>query len=211
MHSLMVASTRWVPSCIIWFWVTALGWTWVSPEIRSPCSTVGSTFVGGGGGLTSIRQVDEQPSPSTVLPSSHCSPASTALLPHTGSAGGAGGPQFSRHVPVSPSDPDPDPEPEPVPISGSAGLSSIGGCGWCSALVTGLRAFGTKSGSFAAIGPPDGAGGGGGRQPSSRACSGPWSSRSMRQTPETNTPIRIARWATIDPATSHRRDTRDAT
>src|SRR5206468_2974237 len=33
-------------------------------------------------------QVDEQPSPDTVLPSSHCSPASTTPLPHSGGGGG---------------------------------------------------------------------------------------------------------------------------
>src|SRR4051812_49185543 len=39
---------------------------------------------GGGGGVTSVVQVDEQPSPFAVLPSSHCSPLSTTPLPHTG-------------------------------------------------------------------------------------------------------------------------------
>src|SRR5262245_24482193 len=36
------------------------------------------------GGTTSVLQSCEQPSPSFVLPSSHCSPDSTTPLPHTG-------------------------------------------------------------------------------------------------------------------------------
>src|SRR5437868_5311191 len=162
MHSLTVPSTRRTPSNDIWFWVSWLGWTWVSPDTRSPCSTVGSTVAGGGGGRTSIRQVAEQPSPLTVLPSSHCSPTSTERLPHTGSAA-APGPQFSVQVPLSVTSPEPDPEPapEPWPISGT-GLSTTGS-GCRGALTISLCSFGLKSaGNVAATGPPRGAGSGGG-------------------------------------------------
>src|SRR4051812_39688410 len=119
MHSLTTASTCPAPSWIIWFWVTGSGGTWVWPEIRKPASTLGAT-VAGGAGRTSIRQVPGQPSPAAVLPSSHCSPASTEPLPHTGAAGGPGS-QFSVQVPVELGSPEPEPLPVPSPAVGSTG------------------------------------------------------------------------------------------
>src|ERR1041384_6874230 len=127
MHSFTVPSTRLVPSWTISVWVAELGWTWVSPDTRRPCITLGASS-GVGLGLTSIRQLDEQPSPLTVFPSSHCSPSSTEPLPHTGSVWPVPT-QFSVQVPMSVSSPGPLPLPttSPSPVSGVGGLVDVEG------------------------------------------------------------------------------------
>src|ERR1041384_5387901 len=91
MHSLATALTRVTPSRTIWFRVSARGSSWVLPEIRLRSLELTIS--------DSVRHCGEQSSPEAVLPSSHCSPASTLPLPHTavglrsthGGAGAASG------------------------------------------------------------------------------------------------------------------------
>src|SRR5204863_6792229 len=53
------------------------------------------------GGAASVWQVDEQPSPLVVLPSSHCSPAwFTTPSPQIGGGGGGGGCTLPSAVPI---------------------------------------------------------------------------------------------------------------
>ena len=63
---------------------------WVSSPVQTPSPQTA--------GFSSILHSESQPSPLSVLPSSHCSPASMTSLPHTG----AGGPSIT-HAALQPS------------------------------------------------------------------------------------------------------------
>src|SRR5204862_7888637 len=157
-HSWMIACTRLALSRSIWFCVTVLGWSWVSPEIRRPCRTLGTTLRGSGGGLASVRQLDEQPSPSAALPSSHCSPVSSTPLPHTGGAGGASPHSASWQVPpMTPAEPEPSPGGSSPPGGCGATTDGFGSCG-VRTTVTAPLVSGLTGSDFATC-PPGGGGG----------------------------------------------------